>query len=386
MSLVSVILVNYNTAVLAVEAVRSLQRDQGSNPDMEILLVDNASDREDRGVLEEVHGIRRIFLSENRGFAAANNHGLEYARGRYVFFLNPDTVVFPRAVERLTSALDAHPSAAAVGPRTWWDTDRTFQLPPTYPLTPALETAFTTAGRVPGGYRAFSRWWTLRAARYWRSTAPTYVPALSGAALLTRRSILDRIGPLDARNFFMYFEDADWCLRARKAGMRLLFEPGAETAHFVNQSGRRNPGAAAQWMEHSKQVFFRKHFGAAFLKFRRVLGTATERFGRPFRSFPFEILPEVTPETRFRVSGRRETARCVFQVAVDPLMVPSAGRFTREPEAAVTADILNRLGTGWYFATLTRLRDLAVVGAWKWQVPGRPVPSGTGSGEADSSG
>ena len=134
----------------------------------------------------------------NVGFARANNRALAQASGEYLLLLNPDTVVEPNALSILCAYLAEHPRVGAVGPRLVRPDGSVQRSCLRYVTLRALLSGFVQGGDyLPADPRA-----------------PATVEALSGAALMVRRAVMDEVGLLDEA-FFMYAEDTDWCYRIR---------------------------------------------------------------------------------------------------------------------------------------------------------------------------
>lgn len=209
------------------------------------LLADNGSDD---GTLEAVAAafpeVEILANGANLGFAAGMNAGIRHALAAgadYVFLANNDTTLAPDALDWLVATAERH-GAAMVAPaifyfdaptRVWWLGGR---------LRPLL----------------------LEVRRYERSPtrhdpAPFAVDFVTGCGVLMSRGCLERVGLFDER-FFMYYEDSDYCLRARRAGQLVLVEPRAMMYHkvAVSSGGSDSPNERYQ-MARSSVQFFRKH-------------------------------------------------------------------------------------------------------------------------------
>jgi GT2 family glycosyltransferase len=107
--------------------------------------------------------------------------------------------------------------------------------------------------------RGISRLLFGRPLHDWATDDVQPVDWVSGACLLARRAAIEQAGPLD-ENIFMYFEDNDWCLRIRRAGWRVYYDPQVAITHIGGQSLARNPAATRAYSE-SLRYFYRKHYG-----------------------------------------------------------------------------------------------------------------------------
>ena len=120
----SIIILNYNTKKYTIEAVESIEKhypQDTQSGNFEVIVIDNASPDDSLNALNlyakktKMKSFRVIENGENFGFAGGNNKGVPYAVGRYVLFLNPDTVMYPRTLHYLVEFMDMHPDAGAVG-------------------------------------------------------------------------------------------------------------------------------------------------------------------------------------------------------------------------------------------------------------------------------
>ncbi len=263
---VSAVIVNYESAQLAVGCARSLLEQQFEGPGgeagtIEVLVVDNASTPEDRELLAGLpDGVRRIDSAENLGYAGAANLGFENASGRYLCLLNPDVVVLPGAIGAMVGYLARHDDAGLVGPRTWMDDGRCIQHP--INRLPSLRhlVRSAVAARSPRAVGRASLERTRFATRYWKTREPLDLEMISGACMMAPRGVLDRAGAFDSE-FPLYYEDADWCRRIRQAGYRLVYLPHAEIVHYHNMSAGKVPEEASRKREASRRRYHRKAFG-----------------------------------------------------------------------------------------------------------------------------
>lgn len=209
---VSVIVVNYNGGVAVLECLRSLAA--ADNDATEVIVVDNASDDGSADVIEAAFpDIRLVRSGKNLGFGDGNNLGAMYASGRYLAFLNPDTIVEPDWLEHLIDALDSDAGAGMA-------TSRILLLGDSEHInTCGNELHFTGLAQCRG-------------MRMHRDAMPVAgdVAAVSGAAFVMRRSVFDLLGGFDG-SFFLYMEDTDLSLRARLAGYRCLYVPTSVVYH-----------------------------------------------------------------------------------------------------------------------------------------------------------
>ncbi len=194
----------------------------GSHPDLEVVVVDNASP--DGGadlVRTRYPGVRLIPMGRNAGFGAGVNAGAAATRSEYVLALNPDTRL--KGEDALAMAAAARDLGAAVlGPRLVGADGQE-------------ELSFSTRDSLAGDFGWMLSWRTGRPARVLSS--PREVAWVTGACLLARREDFDRVHGFD-EGYFLYFEDADFCRRVRLAGRRVMHHPGFRVVHRRGGSSR----------------------------------------------------------------------------------------------------------------------------------------------------
>jgi hypothetical protein len=224
------------------ECVASVLESNGQQ--VRVVVVDSASTD---GTHESVHArfgkaVKVIRCPENLGFAHAANRGLNYAvdaGARYILVLNNDTVVHESMVDRLTQAMAQRPDVGIVGPviyyadspdRVWRAGDRQFLGPPFV--------------------------WKVSQSRI--KSDPLHVDYVTGCAMLVARDVFEAIGGF-AEDYRMYFEDADFCQRAREAGFQILVVPSATMRHKVSLSTQGVPSSRAYYQARGRVIFLNRH-------------------------------------------------------------------------------------------------------------------------------
>lgn len=222
---VSVIVVNWNRRDLLRACLESLQAQ--TFRDFELIVVDNGSTDGSLDLLRQapVETVRTIENAENRGFCAANNQGIEAARGRFIGLLNNDAEAEPGWLEQLLSAVESAPDVGMAASKilTWEDRgviDKAGHL-----IYPDGQNRGRGTGEPDQG-------------QYDRLEETAWP---DGCAALYRRSLLEQIGGFD-EDFFAYADDAELGLRARIAGWRCLYTPKAVVYHHTGSTlGRYSP-------------------------------------------------------------------------------------------------------------------------------------------------
>ena len=208
----------------------------------EVIVVDNASTDGTDAVLAAHPGVRVIRNAENRGVTVARNQGLAAARGRYVAMLDSDAYVGPGALELLCAHLDENPDVGMVGPELRYE-DGSLQMSCRRVPSPLA----VVANRLPGvprlhGGRARRRYLMLDEPH----DRTREVEYLLGATMVFARAAADRIGRFDERFGFSTpggygFDDADWAVRMRRAGWRVVYLPAAKVVHGYRRRLAQQP-------------------------------------------------------------------------------------------------------------------------------------------------
>ena len=244
----SVVIVNYASWPLILQCVTSL-RETGYG-DFEVVIVDN--DRPEPPDL--LFPVRLIRNPKNAGFARACNQGIAASAGDLVVLINPDTVVNADFFERVRRFFEGDSSVGVAGPRVL-DPGGSLQLS----ARKELSMVSGLLGRTSFLTRLFPKSSLVKSQfpSVTESTYPTAVDWVSGACMVVRRETLNEVGPLDER-FFMYFEDADLCRRAREAGWSVYYLPEVVVVHRAG--GSSHSQLRAIWRLHkSAFLYHRKH-------------------------------------------------------------------------------------------------------------------------------
>jgi GT2 family glycosyltransferase len=198
---------------------------------IEVVVVDNGStDGTAEMIGTEYPRVRLVRNELNKGVAPARNQILQHARGTYVLMLDVDTLVLPGAIDELAAAMDAHPDAAVAGPLLRYEDGRLQLSCRPFPglLNVAVEGTFLREwfpnSRLVQDYTM----------EKWDHAALREVDWLYGACLMIRRQSVARIGVFD-ESFFYLYEDVDFCFRAKKAGLKVLYVPQASVVHFLRR-------------------------------------------------------------------------------------------------------------------------------------------------------
>lgn len=266
-ALLTVVVVTYNNRHQIGPCLSSLQAAARLAPDlaMRICVADNASpDGTADLVRHSFPDVDLFVLERNAGFGAANNKVLREVASPYVLLLNPDTEVVGDAPAALVRFLEGRPEAGIVGGRLVYPDGRFQHSAFAFPnLAMSLLDFFPinhrlTESRINGRYPR---------SQYER---PFEIDHPLGACMCVRKDVLDLIGGFDER-FFMYCEEIDLCLRAKRAGWQVWYTPDATIVHHEAASTRQFRGPMLVELHRSRFRFFAKHYSESFVAIARML-------------------------------------------------------------------------------------------------------------------
>lgn len=256
----SVIIVNYNVKYFLEQALRSVQNAmQNVDGPVEVFVVDNNSkDASVQLVKEKFNWVKLIKNTINTGFAKANNQAIQQANGEYVLLLNPDTVIEESTLSKVVSFMDANKNAGALGVKMI-DGAGIF-LPES---KRGLPTPFVAFCKIFGLSTLFpkSKKFNRYHLGYLNDDAIHEVDILSGAFMLLRKKVLDKIGLLDEA-FFMYGEDVDLSYRVVQAGYKNYYFPETTIIHYKGESTKKGSLNYVKMFYKSMSIFADKHFSS----------------------------------------------------------------------------------------------------------------------------
>jgi N-acetylglucosaminyl-diphospho-decaprenol L-rhamnosyltransferase len=281
----SAVVVSYNYGDLLERSVRSVL-DETSAGVPEVVVVDNGSTDGSADHLRAVLPAARVVAAPgNVGYARGANLGIASTRAPFVAVLNGDVELLPGVAAAMLCALELDPRLGAVGPRVL-NVDGSV-----YPSARSDPGLLVAAAHAAFGFVWRTNPWTRRYRQL--DVDPTIardVDWVSGAAVWLRREALDDVGGWDER-YFMYMEDFDLCLRLRRAGWRVAYDPAGEIVHVQGASTSKRPYRMIA--EHHRSVWrfaARRYRGwrrpllvplAAVLALRCLAAMAQHAWGRP---------------------------------------------------------------------------------------------------------
>lgn len=252
----SILIVNYNTRDLTMDALHSVFRSE-TKYQYEVILIDNASaDGSIEAIRTRFPQVTVIENRENVGFARANNQGMRRASGKYILLLNSDTVIQPDTIETMIAFMEQHPDVGAAGCKV---------LLPDGSLDKACRRGFPTPSA--SFYYAFGLAKLFPHVPKFNQYQLGYldpdeeyeVDCLVGAFMLVRREVIEKVGFLDEQ-FFMYGEDIDWCYRIKQAGWKVYYYPRTSIIHYKGAGKKRRSRKIVYEFHRAMWLFHRKHY------------------------------------------------------------------------------------------------------------------------------
>jgi GT2 family glycosyltransferase len=266
-----IVTVNYRTADLVIASLRSLQPEIASVPGTKVAIVDNNSGDGSAGKIAAAIAAEgwqdwAILLPStvNGGFSYGNNYAIRPALHSahppdYFLLLNPDTQVRSGAIKALVDFLDQHPEAGIAGSSfeeqngALWP--NAFQFP-------------NILSEIEGGIRLgpitklLDPWKVVQEMAQDHEQEIDWMP---GASMMVRREVFESIGLMD-EGYFLYYEETDFCLQAKRAGWTCWYVPQSRVMHLVGQSTgvtarTRTPKRLPQYWYDSRRRYFRKNHG-----------------------------------------------------------------------------------------------------------------------------
>jgi GT2 family glycosyltransferase len=244
--LVWIILVNWNGRDDTLACLASLRKITFRN--YNIILVDNAStDGSVNDIRHDFPEVEIIENSKNRRFAAANNQGIERALAAgadLVLLLNNDTEVAPDFLDEMVHALRSHPEIGMAGPKIFYYDDR--------------QRIWFAGGEIDF-WKGRTAHRGLRRMDGDEWNVPGETDYITGCCLLVTRNCIEKTGVLD-EGYFIYSEDADWCVRARRVGYKCWYVPSAHVWHKISaSSGGGLTAFKAYHKVRSNFLFFKRY-------------------------------------------------------------------------------------------------------------------------------
>lgn len=259
---ISIVTVNWKVADLVGELLGSIHANK-EDLALEVYVVDNDSGDHIEDVVAKFRArsdvpVTLVRNARNLGFAKANNQAIRRCSGRYVALLNPDTRITRGALKRMKEWMDARPDVGVAGPKL---------LNPDASLQESVRRFPRLSDQVLILLKLQHLWPSAPPFRSYLAKGFDYgkeqdVDQLMGAALFVRRKVFEGVGLLDER-FFIWFEEVDFCKRAKEAGWGVVYVPSVQVIHHGGASFAQAMTLRKQrYFTSSMAKYFRKHRGA----------------------------------------------------------------------------------------------------------------------------
>ena len=238
---VSIIIINYNTISYLCTAIDSILK-KTIDIKYEIIVVDNNSSDNSEVIISQKYGDKVIFikLHQNIGFGRANNEGVKYAKGNYLFLLNPDTILINNAVKILHNFIKNDKQVGICGGNLY---DAKNNPSYSYSNLPSIFVEFKELFAIYGEYFNYTK-------------NPKKVGYITGADLMISKELFIQLNGFDD-SFFMYYEDTELNHRVKKNGYLIYNIPAAQIIHLEGKSLKTNEKKIKMIFE-SRKKFYRK--------------------------------------------------------------------------------------------------------------------------------
>ena len=240
----SIITINYNGLKDTCELIETLPLDDES---IEVIVVDNASKEDEATVIEQRYPPVKVIRSkENLGFAGGNNIGIKAARGKYLFFINNDTILkHPTSdFQHLINRLESSPKVGMVCPKirfTWGE-------------NPIQFAGYTPLSRITLRNKAVG---CGEPDRGQYDVAHT-TPYAHGAAMIVKQEIIEKVGMMP-ECYFLYYEEYDWSMMIRRKGYDIWYEPAFTIYHKESQTTGQSSPLKAYYMTRNRLLFAKRN-------------------------------------------------------------------------------------------------------------------------------
>jgi len=259
--MLSIIIVNYKSSKDISECLDSIIKHEKNYTKYEFIIVDNNSDDPGLPQLAKNFPFAKIINADkNGGFAYGNNIGISRAGGDYIFLLNPDTYLTDNSIEKLYERIRKDKSTGIIGPMLLFPdgSNQSYYLPKSYFTLWRLFCERFYLYRIFKRFPLFNSYYRT----YMDYSNETAVEQVSGAALLFRKEILKETGLLD-ENYFMYFEESDFCLQAARHNIKQLYYPGSRIIHKGGLDSESGWERSSSWFTESFKYYFKKNYSFA---------------------------------------------------------------------------------------------------------------------------
>ena len=258
----SIIMINHNTRELTNQAIKSILESE-LECSYEIIVVDN-SDRINEKIEYKDSHVKILSDVENRGFAHGCNQGVLAASGIYYLFLNSDTVMHKKTIDRSLCFLKKHPDVGGLGVKLI-KADGTLDhaCRRGFPTPWNAFCYFCKLDRVFPKIKLFNGY----CLRYLDDKSIHEIDAVNGAYLMMPSKVFNVVGGWD-ETFFMYGEDLDLCFKIHKYGYKIVYDPRLTCTHLKGKSGRDSSNPIVQYHFYNAMIiFYQRYYSQKYCKF-----------------------------------------------------------------------------------------------------------------------
>lgn len=246
--LISIISINYNSIEVTCEMIDSVRTNSYKN--VEVIVVDNASKECPKEFLNTNYPEVKVITSkENLGFAGGNNLGIRESNGTYFFFLNNDAVLTNGALEKMLALFESNPKLGIVSPKICYFRSDTQSKEDLIQYAGTTMVHPVTARNETIGEKELDR------NQYTVAKETAYA---HGCAMLVKQEVLTKVGMMP-EDFFLYYEELDWCEQIRKAGFEIYVEPNAKVYHKESYSVQKISALKTYYINRNRILFMRRH-------------------------------------------------------------------------------------------------------------------------------
>lgn len=278
MAKLSIIILNYNTKNITIEAIESIEKNypkEVESGDYEVIVTDNASpdnsldafrDYKKRSKIKTFHTVDN---KDNIGFAAGNNTGIPFAKGEYILFLNPDTICYPKTLSYMVEFLQNHPDVGVASCKLInKDGEIDFNCHRGFPTPWNAFCYFSGLTRIFPKSRLFAGY-----TQGWQDMNTTHeVEALEGAFMMMPKNIGEKVGWWD-EDYFFYGEDLQFCYDIKKLGKKIFYVGEVSIMHIGGASSgikKKSQGVTTAnveikrkvqgWRFDAMKIFYKKNY------------------------------------------------------------------------------------------------------------------------------
>ncbi|KJR41500.1 family 2 glycosyl transferase [Candidatus Magnetoovum chiemensis] len=340
---ISISIVTYNSEKVIVNCLTSvIEHSKGLSS--EIIVIDNASEDKTAEVITENYPeVRLIRNGQNIGFGRAHNQAFRLSSGRQFLILNPDTVIYDRAIVKLLEFMDREEKAGAAGCKIWWDKECKFMFPDlTLHSLSTVLLLFTPFCRYFPENALAKRYWH-KAHKIWLDDKPQTVDGVTGGIIIVRREVFSAIGGFDER-FFLFFEEHDLLKRIKPLGCNIYYLPHIQIRHIYEDSCGKCSFDIGKVYRESALYYYRKHYG--------VIGNSLIRLSFKLTSYLNDLRTKyinktIAPDKEGNISiswtAVESAVKYIVEVSYSADFCDRAAAVTEAVNFSVSADILNHL-------------------------------------------